>query len=140
MKNALKRLILTIFMIQTTTGWSMGKPEHSKVESSVNPGKDGKMEMVFRITTNKGIKVNDEGPWELNLTDLNGLKLDGDNGKGSFKKVDFSIPGFKVTGIATDGKKSGTLKYKLRSFICTEDKARCFMEVHTGEQAWNISK
>lgn len=116
----------------------LGQPEHSKVESSIVAESDKKLKIGFKVITEKGIKANQEGPWELTLTETDGLKLDGDNGKGSFKNVDFSLPGFQITATPTSEKKSGKLKFKLRSFICTDDKTRCFMEVHNGEMPWDF--
>lgn len=116
----------------------LGQPEHSKVETSVVTEGDKKLKLTFKVTTEKGIKANQEGPWELSLSETDGLKLDGDGGKGSFKNVDFSLPGFQISASPTSEKKSGKLKFKLRSFICTDDKTRCFMEVHNGELPWDF--
>lgn len=114
------------------------EPENSVLETKVVPQGAG-IELIFKVTPKKGIKLTQEGPWSLTLTDTDGLGLSLTKGQFSLNadKYDSGVPGFKVP-VATASKTSGSVSYKLRAFVCTEDKTRCFPELHKGSLDWKI--
>ena len=116
-------------------------PKNSKLETSFAQQKDNKLSFAFKVVPNKGIQITDIGPWELKLTDTEGLNLPLQNNSFVLKPKDFdkSYGGFKFeTG--KPSKKNGTLKYRLKAFVCTDDKTRCFPEIHKGTLDWSTDK
>lgn len=96
---------------------------------------------IFKIFPKKDIVINEKAPWKLSLTDYKGLVFKGDDKKYITKKLDLTIPGFKVnSSLAKEGIKSGSVRYQLRSYVCTKDKKKCFPGLHEGEVKWKIAK
>ena len=59
-------------------------------------------------------------------------------GKFESKSYDENLPGFIIKTTAKDSVKSGAFKYKMKAFVCTEDKKRCYPQSHSGEVKWSL--
>lgn len=113
--------------------------EHSSVETkAAYDKKQSSLTMTFIVKPNKGMKIAPEGPWSLSLEKTGELKLESDQEKFETKTFDESIPGFRVNAKVIEGKKSGSVAYKIRAFICTEDKTRCYPQALEGKLDWKI--
>jgi hypothetical protein len=90
--------------------------------------------LAFKVAPASGLHINLEGPWRLDITSSPGLKV----AKASLLKLDMDekLPGFIAKGEAAVGAKGGQLEYKLIAFVCTDDKSRCYRDVHTGKATW----
>lgn len=109
-------------------------PDHAAVESTAKL--DGtNVELSFKIVPDKGMHINLEGPWKLELKTHDGLPL----AKTTLTKADLqeNLPGFVVKTTAAPSKKNGDVEYALTVFVCTEDKTACYREVHNGKTAWD---
>lgn len=113
--------------------------KNSTLKTTVEHGPDKQIVLQFQVIPNKGILVTDEGPWSLTLRDTTGLALRLDEKSKAFtlRTYDQKIPGFRVPTTTTGS--SGTLSYRLRAFVCREDKTRCFPEIHKGKLTWQAS-
>lgn len=123
------RTIVTLAIIMTQFGFM--KPEHSRLEVQSH-GSKSSLDLMFIIVPNSGIKVTTEGPWQLTLTKIEGLDLPAKEGKTVYKMSQFNpkIPGFSIHTQARHDRIS--FDYRLKSFVCTEDKSRCYPEIHQG--------
>lgn len=108
------------------------EPKHSKldIQSSQN-GKE--ISIVFKVVPEKDILVTDQAPWELKVIESPGLEVISPKG-GVSKSYDKAIPGFTLKALTKEA--SGTLKFRLKAFVCTADKTRCFPEIHKGTYHW----
>ena len=133
--SRLNKAIFTLISCTILSGF--GKPEHSKVNVTVVK-KHNDLVVTFKVEMNPGIVVTPEGPWEVRIQDPSELNLKPVN-KGDFvsKKFDQSIPGFEVK-TAVPKSRQGKFSWKLRSFVCTADKVKCYPELHKGETDWSI--
>jgi hypothetical protein len=102
-------------------------------------------EFQFKIEPNKGLAISTDGPWQLDISNINSVESQ----KLTFKKSNFDekVPGYKVSmdelkkssGLAPSKSGSPTatklksFNYKLTAFICTIDKTKCFRDVIKGE-------
>lgn len=115
-----------------------GEPKHSKVDVKIGATKDKSVEVEFKVVAATGKHVTDEGPWDLTLTNTNGLELaaPAKDGKVQIKAYDGKIPGFRLAGkpAVKDGK--GEFTYALKAFICEDDKTACYAEIHKGTVKW----
>ncbi len=123
-------LAMAIFASQ----FAFMEPEHSTLEAKATPKPDG-VELAFKVAPKSGMKLTQDGPWEITLTDAVGLGFVGDQLKVDAKAYDHELPGFKIKASKLT-KSDGTVSYKLRAFVCTEDKTRCFPELHHGKLSW----
>lgn len=114
-----------------------GEPKNSKLEVQLSPTAAARaVEATFKVIPLKGKHVTDEGPWSLTLTKLDGLDLPAKDGQAILKDYDLKLPGFKLSAKAKPGAKSGELTYKLKAFVCEDDKSRCYAETHQGTLKW----
>ena len=93
---------------------------------------DGKIRFDFKTIPAKGLKINTDGPWSLELKSHTGLELAKEKlGRAEFQEA---IPGFSLLGKPTE--KSGKIDFKLVVFVCTAEKTQCFRDVHQGSINW----
>ena len=127
-------LTLAAAMLLQTPGASAAPgSQKSTVVTKAESGKTG-LTFTFRVVPEAKLHINQEGPWQLELLTAPGLTF----ASTTLKKnvVDFGLPGFTAMTTMPPSLKSGSLAYKLIAFVCTDDKALCFRDVHTGEINW----
>ncbi|MGE0172005.1 MAG: hypothetical protein AB7T49_04440 [Oligoflexales bacterium] len=113
------------------------EPVHSKLTATSKVSDDKKtLILEFKIEPNKGIQITKDGPWKLTLTQPAALGLKDTNGTFESKDFDNKIPGFQVSATPAIGSK-GSTEYTVNSFVCTDDKKRCFPEIHKGKLDWS---
>ena len=96
---------------------------------------DGDVRFDFKTTPAKGLKINSEGPWSLEIKGHSGLTIPKPKlGKPEFQE---SLPGFSLMSKPTA--KSGKIEFKMVVFVCTESKAQCFRDVQQGSLNWNLN-
>jgi hypothetical protein len=91
----------------------------------------GAVQVQFKTTAGDGLKINADGPWKLEIKGATGLKFE----KTEFKRDTWkeNIAGFEVPAkLDSTTTKSGDVKYKLTTFVCTIDKSMCYREVVEG--------
>ena len=132
---AMKRLAILICLLATQFGFT--EPKNSALEI-ISQIKGQKAQITFKIIPKKGILVTDEGPWKLTLQGTSGLCFKEEKGKfiKEHKDYDAKIPGFSVSCVGVSQKK-GEFSYRLKAFVCTADKQRCFFETHKGTHKWH---
>lgn len=93
---------------------------------------DGKIRFDFKTIPAKGLKINTDGPWSLELKSHPGLELAKEKlGRAEFQDA---IPGFSL--LAKPAEKSGKVDFKMVVFVCTAEKTQCFRDVHQGSINW----
>lgn len=106
--------------------------KQSSIEVTTATQPSGEMQLKFKTIPAKGLKINNDGPWSLEIKDHAGLDVTTKKlGKDAFTE---SIPGFTLT--SKPSAKSGKLSFKMVVFICTESKSQCFRDVHQGSVDW----
>jgi len=120
-------------LLQTPRALAAPGSQKSTVVTKAESGKTG-LTFTFRVVPEAKLHINQEGPWQLELLTAPGLTF----ASTTLKKnvVDFGLPGFTAMTTMPPSLKSGSLAYKLIAFVCTDDKALCFRDVHTGEINW----
>ena len=133
-KQSLRQALIIPFALVSL---AFGEPRNSKLELEQFPIKDNKIVFQFKVTALNGRHITDEAPWELALTRTEGLDLSPKDGKVSFKDYDAKIPGFRISVSPLAKVTKGEFTYQLKSFICEDDKTRCYAEVHKGSLPWS---
>lgn len=141
----MKNKMTTIFAVAlsfavTSSAFAFGKPEHSKVEVAQTKQADGSIALTFKLVPNSDMAVTYDAPWSLGFEPTEEVQFQkpDDAAKNLYKIASFKqdLPGFAVSISPKAGKKSGELSYKLKAFVCTKDKKRCFPETHEGKMKW----
>ena len=132
--------IASLCFVLTSSAFSFGKPEHSSVDFSQTKQADGSISLSFKVIPHADMAITHEAPWSLSFEPseaLTFLKAD-DATKNLYKNTSYrqDLPGFIVAISPKPGKKTGELTYKLKAFVCTKDKKRCFPETHQGKIKW----
>ncbi|MBF0441595.1 MAG: hypothetical protein HQK54_06795 [Oligoflexales bacterium] len=136
MRNRIYNSILAISLYLLITGF--GEPKNSTLEVNVTKNKEETLTLLFKVAPKENMSITVDAPWELTMTDTEGLSLKTDKNIFTTKAFDPKIPGFRVeSGKINTSKASGVVSYKLKSFICTKDKSQCFQEIHKGNINWN---
>ncbi len=112
--------------------------KHSSVEA-VSGYKDKSVELQFKVKPDAGMKISKEGPWTLQLTNTQGLKLETKEGKFESKSFDENLPGFILRVPSDETVKAGKVDYTIKAFVCTEDKKHCYPQLHKGSLDWKKS-
>lgn len=96
---------------------------------------DGDVRFDFKTTPAKDLKINNEGPWSLEIKAHSGLTI----AKSKLGKSDFQekLPGFSL--MAKPTAKSGKIDFKMVVFVCTASKGQCFRDVHQGSLDWKLN-
>ena len=109
--------------------------KQASIDVSWTKQPEGDVRFDFITTPGKGLKINTEGPWSLDIKEHSGLNLAKPKlGKSEFQEA---LPGFSM--LAKPTAKSGKLDFKMVVFVCTESKAQCFRDVQQGSLAWNLN-
>ncbi|NDE15564.1 hypothetical protein EBZ80_11605 [bacterium] len=137
-----KRVTVTVifsmigFLLATVAleGPQANASSQASVEFKASSQPDGQLELEFKAVPAKGLKINHDGPWSLELKDHPGLEIS----TSKLGKVDFkeSVPGFSV--MAKPKTKAGKVNFKMIVFVCTETKSQCFRDVHQGIVDWVV--
>lgn len=116
-----------------TTTLEVSKSEQSSIKASWEHSKQGKIKFLFATIPAKGLKINQEGPWSLELKEHAGLDIE--KKKLGRQEFDEKISGFTVE--ATPKAKAGKIDFKMVTFVCTESKTQCFRNVQKGSFDWH---
>ncbi len=142
---ALKTAILSIAIAQlafTTKSLASSQrtsatPSTSKqasIEVDWKKTSGGQLTFDFKTIPAKGLKINTDGPWSLELKEYSGLEVvNAKLGKSEFKE---NLGGFSVS--SKPQVKSGKVTYKMVVFVCTENKSQCFRDVQQGSFDWTM--
>ena len=109
--------------------------QHSKLETTSKVNGD-EIALQFKISANNGMILTHQAPWQITLSNFSDLSLKQDSGKFVTKDYDDKLPGFTVKTKIANGAKSGKLDYKMKAFVCTTDKTRCYPQTHKGSLTW----
>lgn len=131
--SILKILLVLLFAISQM---AFLEPKHSTLDISQHI-EGSKFQIIFKVIAHQGIKITNAAPWSLSIMNDEGLGLPMKKGhyKQSHDLFREDIPGFRIE-TKMPSKKNGKIHYKLRAFVCTYDKSRCFPEVHKGTFSW----
>ena len=121
MKNTLI-LILSSLLASTMT-LAAGK---ATVEVTAKAQSGKKLELTFKTKPADGLVINHDGPWKLDIQNSGSIKPERTEYKRADRKED--TESFVVTA-EHSGAKSGDIKFKMITFVCTKDKSQCFREV-----------
>lgn len=113
-------------VLQFAAGETLYAAGRVKLDISAKKTSHSDVELTFTAKPSEGLKINNEGPWKLEIKDQGSLEFS----KSEFKRTDWDdkISGFSV--IAKPSKsKTSTIKFRLTAFVCTQEKTQCFREV-----------
>lgn len=128
MKHLLSTLIVLFFSISANA-----EPlAFVDVKESYHPPSNT-IELSFLVKAAENHQLVDEGPWSLTIEGEK-LKIDNKSLPYTSKDFDMKIPGFKLK--ATSEAESGELRYKMRVFVCKDDKSQCFPRLIEGKASW----
>ena len=140
MKNKLAAALftaMTLPLIWSEAALAFGKPEHSLVKAKAATGDQGQLNFEFKVEPNKDMQVTLDAPWQLKVSGHQGLVFE----KTTLKKADLdeALPGFKLAASGKPTVANGSVDFQLTAFICTQDKTRCYREVHKGRVPWAVA-
>lgn len=117
------------------SGQATTTSKQASVEVAWSKQPDGDVRFDFKTTPAKGLKINSEGPWSLEIKGHSGLNI----AKPKLGKPEFqeALPGFSL--MSKPIAKSGKIDFKMVVFVCTESKAQCFRDVQQGSLNWNLN-
>lgn len=108
--------------------------KHSTLESTVSKDKSN-LQFQFKIKANSGMQLTHQAPWSVTIENAKNLGLEvNDKGQYVSKSYDDKLPGFTVKSQPSAQK--GSFNYKVKAFVCTEDKKRCYPQTHKGTVDW----
>ncbi len=108
--------------------------KQASVEFTTSPQPDGQLKLEFKTVPAKGLKINHDGPWSLEIKDHPGLDIAASKlGRADFSE---SVPGFSL--MSKPKTKAGKVSFKMVVFVCTESKSQCFRDVHQGSFDWAV--
>lgn len=95
---------------------------------------------TFAVAPKKGYEILEDGPpWNIMISKAEHLSFDGKTDQAySSNSFDAKIPGFQVKAKVQEGQQSGTFSYQMRTFVCQDDKSKCFPRTLKGESKWKI--
>ncbi len=109
--------------------------KHSEVEIT-SKRLDKKIEVEFKVKAHNDYLITLEAPWSIELSKPEGISFSNKKDVFKSKKMIEKIPGFKETVELQDGAKESSFDYKIKAFVCTKDKKRCFPQSLKG--SYNI--
>lgn len=104
--------------------------EHSALETQITIS-DNKIEAIFVVTANPGLELTFDAPWTLEVSNTKNLDVI-DKKDLIVKEFDRSISGMRFKANASQKAESISFDYKVKAFVCTEDKTRCYPQTHKG--------
>lgn len=132
-----KIMMLAVGLLTLVTGLSLYAfgSQHSSMDAKAVVGQKGELTMTFKIAAGEGMMLTHQAPWSVTLTEVEGAQLEGAK-EGKFETLDYDkeLPGFTVKTTSTADK--GSANYKMKAFVCTKDKSRCFPQTHKGKISW----
>ena len=103
---------------------------HSSLEPQVT-SQDNSLEAIFVIKANPGLELTFDAPWTLEVSNVKHLDI-ADKNDLIVKDFDKSISGMRFKAIVTQNAESVSFDYKVKAFVCTKDKTRCYPQTHKG--------
>lgn len=132
---ALATWTLLVFSVPSGFSQTTTTSKQASVDVTWSKQPDGDVRFDFKTKPAKGLKINIEGPWSLEIKEHSGLNLVKPKlGKSEFQEA---LPGFSLVSKPTA--KSGKIDFKMVVFVCTESKAQCFRDVQQGSLNWNLN-
>jgi hypothetical protein len=123
-------------ILATLTVFLMGFGEkHSDVEVT-SKKLDKKIEVEFKVKAHNDYLITLEAPWSIELSNPKGLSFYNKKEVFKSKKMITKLPGFKEKVQLKAGAKESSFDYKIKAFVCTKDKKRCFPQSLKG--SYNI--
>jgi len=129
-------LIVSVYFIATSALAKdyTSEKKNSQVMVSIVKTKSGS-ELTFKtipkIVEGVPMVINDQknAPWSLKIKEAKGIQFS----NKTLGRKDFSLktPGFKISAKHTN--KPWSFTYKMRVFVCTKNKDKCFTEMHKGQ-------
>lgn len=129
----MKKIVLGLAVLPFLVGFGS---KHSSLTTTSKVVGD-ELVLQFKIEANKGMQLTHDAPWSITLSNFGKLELEQKDGKFVSRAYDKSLPGFTIKTKASGS--TGTLDYKMRAFVCTEDKTLCYPQSHAGSVQWNKS-
>lgn len=112
-----------VFLIAAIS-FGFGKPEHSTVSVT----KSGNT-INIKAIPNEGLKITYDAPWSLKFKNVKGVELE----KNSMKKDELNTSDASYNIKFSPASKDWNADFEFVSFVCTEDKTKCYREVHKGK-------
>lgn len=124
MKTFVTSLVLSITLLTSNSDAMAAGRASVKVTSAST--KTGSV-LTFATVPSEGLKINDEGPWKLEIKSSKGAQVS----TKEFKRSDWkeSIAGFEVPITPEKNAKEAEISYKMITFVCTAEKTMCYREV-----------
>ena len=104
--------------------------QHSKLESKVTKTGNN-VEVIFMVHANADMEITVEAPWSLDVSNMKNLSS-GDNNQISINEFDPSISGMRLNAQLQNEAEPFSFNYKMKAFVCTKDKKRCYPQTHKG--------
>jgi hypothetical protein len=104
--------------------------EHSALKPQVTNNGHA-VEAVFVITANPGLELTFDAPWTLEVSNTKNLDVT-DKNDLVVKDFDKSVSGMRFKAKASQKAESISFDYKIKAFVCTKDKTRCYPQTHKG--------
>ena len=99
--------------------------KHSDVEITAKK-LDKKTEVEFKVKAHNNYLITLEAPWSIELSNPRGLSFSNKQEVFKSKEMITTLPGFKEKVELQSGSKEASFDYKIKAFVCTKDKKRCF--------------
>ena len=110
--------------------------KHSDVTITTKK-QDQKLEVEFKIEAHDNYLITLEAPWSIELSNPKGLSFSNKEKVFKSKNMVSELPGFKEKVLLIEGAKESSFDYKIKAFVCTRDKKRCFPQSLKGTYTIN---
>ncbi len=140
MKKIINQCFMAAALLSSCHLFAGDKPSDKSAAKAIvnvtiaNPAKGSKdqsRKVSFSTVPGAGLKINEDGPWKLEIKNAKGLKFSQLEFKRDVWNV--STAGFETTATLDGAAKFGDIQYKMTTFVCTVDKSMCYREVVEGK-------
>ena len=105
--------------------------KHSTVEVQ-SKVQEQKAALDFKIKADDSYMITIEAPWSITLSKPSGLSFKNKKEVFKSKNMNKELPGFKEELQLDPSAKKHSFDYKIKAFVCTKDKKRCFPQTLKG--------
>lgn len=130
-------IIILLYIGQSHALFAFGS-DHSSLKPQITSSANT-IEAVFVITANPGLELTFEAPWALEVSNVENLDIANEKAL-VVKEFDTSISGMRFKANVSPKAKSVSFDYKMKAFVCTTDKKRCYPQTHKGSINYDINK
>lgn len=131
----MKLIVFALLLFPFLSGFGSN---HSSLKSTADVSGD-EVTLQFKISANSDMVLTHQAPWQITLTNFKDLDLPLKADKYVSKDYDEKLPGFTVKTKIKGGSANGSIDYKMKAFVCTKDKSRCYPQSHKGTVTWKKS-